>query len=340
MNRWWIFWILAAALIWLFVNSFAEIKGTTELLLKGNMEWILIAMLLQAAYYTVATVMLWFAFKAVGVKSRVKELLPLTFGSQFVNTIVPGGGIGGASLFIDDLSNRGQSPARVTAGTLLAQISDYVSFGLVLAASLGYLYMQKELKEYEIIGTVLMLLSVCGLSTVLLLGMFRPALLERIFSLAQKGINFLACKIRHKPLLGVGWASQNASDFINASKAIDANPAGRACTLGIALGSHLINIASIYALFLAYHNPISIGSLVSGYAIGILSLKISPVPQGIGIVEGAMTLAYSSLGVHGTTATVVVLAFRGLDFWLPMLVGFFLLRRAKISGLLERRHEV
>jgi uncharacterized protein (TIRG00374 family) len=337
MNRWWIFLILAAALIWLIVTSFAEIKGIAELLLKGNIEWILIAMLLQAAYYTVYTVMLWFAFKSVGVKSRVKELLPLTFGSQFINTIVPGGGIGGTSLFIDDLSNRGQSPARVTAGTLLAQISDNVSFGLVLVIGLGYLYLQNELEKYEIIGAVLMLLAICGLSAALLLGVFRPALLERIFSLAQKGINFLACKIRHKPLLEEGWALQNANDFINASKAIDANPGGRAYTLGIALGSNLISIASIYALFLAYHNPISINPLVAGYAIGILSLRISPVPQGIGLVEGAMAVAYNSLGVPGTTATVVVLAFRGLNFWLPMLIGFFLLRRVKIFGSMEKK---
>ncbi len=337
MNRWWIFWILAAAFIWLIVSSFAEIKGILELLIKGNAGWILIATLLQAAYYTAFTVMFLFAFKAVEVKSRVKELLPLTFGSQFVNTIAPTWGMGGVALFIDDLSNRGQSPARATAGALLAQISDYVSFALVLVISLGYLYVQEELKDYEIIGAVLMLLVLCGLSAALLLGMFRPALLERMLSLAQRGIRSLACRIKHKPLLEAGWASHNASDFIDAARAIEVHPVRLARTFGTALGAHLINIASIYALFLAYHSPISIGPLVAGYAIGILFWNISPVPQGIGLVEGVMAIAYNSLGVHGTTATVVVLAFRGLDFWLPMLIGFILLRKVRIFSSMENK---
>lgn len=328
---------MAAAFVWLIVGSFAEIKGIAELLIRGNGLWILVAALLQAAYYTIFTLMFWFAFKTVEVKSRINELLPLTFGSQFVNTIAPTWGMGGVALFIDDLSNRGQSPARATAGTLLAQISDYVSFTLVLALSLGYLYIREELKDYEIIGAVLMLLVLCGLSAAILLGMFQPALLERMLNLAQRGIRSLACRIKHKPLLGDGWALQNANDFINASKAIESHPGRLALTLGTALSAHLINIASIYALFLAYHNPISIGPLIAGYAIGILFWNISPVPQGIGIVEGVMAIAYNSLGVHGNTAAVVVLAFRGLDFWLPMLIGFFLLRRSKIFSTIEKK---
>jgi hypothetical protein len=32
------------------------------------------------------------------------------------------------------------------------------------------------------------------------------------------------------------------------------------------------------------------------------------------------------LGIHGVIATIIVLAFRGLNFWLPMLLGFILLR--------------
>jgi len=34
-----------------------------------------------------------------------------------------------------------------------------------------------------------------------------------------------------------------------------------------------------------------------------------------------MALVYSSLGIHRTIAVLVVLAFRGLNFWLPMLTG-------------------
>ena len=70
--------------------------------------------------------------------------------------------------------------------------------------------------------------------------------------------------------------------------------------------------------------------LVAGYAMGVLFWIISITPQGIGVVEGMMTLTFASLGVPIESATVISLAFRGLTFWLPLGIGFILLRRLKI----------
>lgn len=54
-----------------------------------------------------------------------------------------------------------------------------------------------------------------------------------------------------------------------------------------------------------------------------------------------MTLVYTSLGVPTENAAVISLAFRGLTFWLPLVIGFFLLRRVKSFGAGERaRSEV
>jgi len=39
---------------------------------------------------------------------------------------------------------------------------------------------------------------------------------------------------------------------------------------------------------------------------------------GIGVVEGIMTLVFTSLGIPAAVAATVTLAFRGLTFWLPM----------------------
>jgi uncharacterized membrane protein YbhN (UPF0104 family) len=47
------------------------------------------------------------------------------------------------------------------------------------------------------------------------------------------------------------------------------------------------------------------------------------------VVEGVMTLVYTSLGVAAEPATLIVLSFRGLTFWLPMFAGFLLLRRLR-----------
>lgn len=97
----------------------------------------------------------------------------------------------------------------------------------------------------------------------------------------------------------------------------------------MALIAHLVDLTSLYALFLAFHEPVGIGVLVAGYAIGVLFWIVSITPQGIGVVEGMMALVYTSLGVPAAQGAVIVLAFRGLTFWLPLLIGFFALRQVK-----------
>jgi len=71
---------------------------------------------------------------------------------------------------------------------------------------------------------------------------------------------------------------------------------------------------------------------VAGYAVGILFWIVSITPQGIGVVEGVMTLAFTSLGIPTAVAATVVLAFRGLTFWIPMLLGFFAVQRMHTTG--------
>jgi uncharacterized protein (TIRG00374 family) len=309
-----------------------EIQKVTGPLIRGQLEWILAAALLQVIYYIVFAAMFKSAFFTVDVKSRIRDLLPVTLGALFINMVAPTWGMAGAALYVDDAANRGESPARAAAGTLLAQAADFGAFAIILAGGIVYLLMRHKLRGYEIAGTIVLLVITCSLAGALLLGLLRPVLLRKLLDSVQRGANGVAQRVHRPSLLHDGWAVRSASDFSRAAKAIEDHPGRLAFTLGIALVAHLINIASLYSLFLAFHQTIELGPLVAGYAMGILFWNVSPVPQGIGVVEGVMALVYASLGIHRTIAVLVVLAFRGLNFWLPMLAGFFLLRKVKIFG--------
>jgi phosphatidylglycerol lysyltransferase len=67
--------------------------------------------------------------------------------------------------------------------------------------------------------------------------------------------------------------------------------------------------------------------LVACLSIGVLFWIVAITPQGIGVVEGTMALVLISLGVPAEKSTVIALSFRGLAFWLPLLIGFLLARR-------------
>lgn len=325
-----IFWILVIFFLFLVISQFTEIQKLVQTLKQGRWQWVLITALLQIGYYLIYTAVYRASFYAVGVNSRFRKLIPLVFAMMFVNVAAPAGGAGGAALFIDDARRRGESPSRTAAGTLLAMIADFGAFVLILIVGMVYLFRLHDLKSYEILTAILLLLLVGGLSAVLFMGVYSPGRLRRLLDWVQKRIVWFGIRLHKPELVAENWAEKNASEYIEASLAMVTHPGRLGITLGVAFAGHLINLLSLYSVFVAFNQVVSPGMLVAGYAMGILFWIISITPQGIGVVEGMMTLVFTSLGVSPEKSAIVALAFRGLTFWIPFFIGFVLLRRLRM----------
>lgn len=335
-TRRWLFWLLIIAFVWVVVSRFTEVQMLVKTLVQGQWQWVLAAALLQVFYYIAYTGLYKAAFDIVDVRSRLRELLPVTFAAIFVNVAAPTGGASGAALWVDDAVRRGQSGARAAVGTLLTLAADFGTFALVLIAGLLILFQNHDLQLYEIVAALILLLVVCLMAAVLLLGIWLPNRLRRLLHWLQRTINGLARRLGRHGFLADDWAETNAIHFIEASIAVTTQPQRLIRLLAVALASHLIDLATLYVLFLAFHQPVGMGVLVAGYAMAILFWIVSPTPQGIGVVEGVVALVFTSLGIPAARATIIALAFRGLSFWLPLVIGFILLRRVKSFGSRER----
>lgn len=102
-------------------------------------------------------------------------------------------------------------------------------------------------------------------------------------------------------------------------------------TLSGASLSILFDMASLYCIFMAAGHAIHPGVLLVGYGLPLLFGKLPLLPGGLGIVETSMVALYDGLGVPDAVSVVVVLSYRLLSFWLPLIIGFplipFLRRR-------------
>ena len=170
--------------VWLVV-VFTEIKQLATTLIQGRWPFILAALGIQAVYYIVFTATYWSAFDTVEVKSRLWDLLPVTFGSLFLNVVTPAGGASGVALFVDDARRRGESSARATAGTLLQLVADFTAFSLILVTGLVYLFGQHDLQFYEIVAALILFMVIICLCGVLLLGLWKVTWLEKILDWFQ-----------------------------------------------------------------------------------------------------------------------------------------------------------
>jgi hypothetical protein len=320
------------AFIWLVVSRYAEIERLALTVRQGQWQWVGVAVLLQVVFYLLHAMLYQNTFLIVGIDRRLRDMLSLVLASLFINVVAPTGGTAAIALFMDDASLRGHPPARAAAGTLLTMVVDFSAFSLLLAVGIIYLFRQADLRPYQITGAVLFLLFILLLSSVLLLGLWQPAILQRVLVWCHRGVGWLAGWFKRPSPLAVDWPARNAAEYTGAAQAIQRRPGRLLRAYVISLASHLVNVACLYAIFLAFRWPLAFGPLVAGYAFGFVFWVVSPTPQGIGVVEGVMALVYTSLSVPGATAVLAALTFRGLSFWLPLLIGFFLLQRVRSFG--------
>ena len=76
--------------------------------------------------------------------------------------------------------------------------------------------------------------------------------------------------------------------------------------------SRTLEVAKVAAAGTTYNGPRSL--------IAVGKFDYSPA-AGIGIVEGVMPLALSSLRVPWSQAMIITLAYRGITFWIPLGLG-------------------
>ncbi len=336
MKKRWMLRVLAVLFLWVLVSRFVEFQDLKATLVLGQWPWVLAALLSQVVYYFVFASSYQAAFHTVGIASRTRDLLPITLGSLFVNVVVPAGGAGGAALFVEDLVRRGKSAARAATGVLLQLIADLGAFTLLLVPGTLYLFVEHDLMAYEVVAAIIVFIMTMGLSSILVIGIWKPVWLHRLFVWSEGTARWLFGRLNRSLSLADDWAARNAEEFGQAAAAVGDHPYRLLRTVLTALLAHLIDISTLYLLFVAFHQPVGLGTVVAGYAVCILFWIVSITPQGIGVVEGLMALTFTSLGIPAAVGATVALAFRGLTFWIPMLLGFFAVQSLHMVGANRR----
>ncbi|HOQ97249.1 MAG TPA: lysylphosphatidylglycerol synthase transmembrane domain-containing protein [Anaerolineae bacterium] len=332
LRRRWLYLLIVAAFIVLVVLRFADIKLLAQTLVRGRWPFILAAVGLQLLYYLLLGLLYRFAFAVVEVESTLRELLPVVFASVFVSTLTPSGGIGGAALFVDDAARHGQSPAKAAEGVLLVSAAQNLALVPVLAWGLAYLAVRGALQTYMVVGSTLFLLIVLTLTGALILGRWRRGWLCGLLALMQRIINQVARRIRRPDILPESWAEANANEYCEAATAIVTRPRPVAYTMAMALAHTAANLATLAVIFAAYSQPVPAAAVVAGYALSVVFAVLSVLPFDAGLMQGVMAVVYTGLGVPTATAIAIVLVFGGLNAYLPLLVGFFLLREVRAFG--------
>ncbi len=328
-------WLLVLALLGLMglvMLRLTDLRTLAAILARGNWWWVLAATAVHVLYFVLYALLYRYSFAAAEVDSRLAELIPLLFASIFVNTVTVSAGAGAAALFIDDAVERGESGARASVAVVLVLTVDLLTLVPFLLSGMEAISTHRTLRIPGAVAGGIFLLYTTFLCVALVLAGWRPRLLHWVLTRCEAGINRIGAHFRRPALLPDGWGERTAWQAAEASLAIFSHPRRLLLALLTGLVLHVVNLAGLYLLFLAFQQPVDLGTLLAGFGLGVISLVITLVPQGVGAAEGIMALVFTALGIPGPQAVAISLAFRGLNFWLPLLLGFFCLRSTRFFG--------
>jgi len=263
----------------------------------------------------------------------------------------------GSGYLLKALVSLSSSSLSIINGTIMTLAG--ASFGMVAGGVVGssaaiYRWMQKENVEPEaaaLAGTIPGLFNSIVLVSVSLVGLVHLLIVHQLTRL--QGISFAVILILLLGLIGLlvwglrkrdslkqlatrvtrRWASFRHQEY--QPEKTDQWLSGLFTTADLLLEGGwrgplvgaVLNVAfdmlTIYFLFIAASHRVSLGVLLTGYGLPLLLGKMAfMVPGGVGVIETTMVGLYDGLGVPDAVTVVVVLAYRLLSFWLPLLLGF------------------
>ncbi len=303
-----------------------ELENAIRTIREGNFWFILLGVFAALLWLINIAASFLTIYKALGIKENLIQLFAMSLSAMFVNTVTPMAGMGGITIFISEARSRNYSPAKATVAGALYVLFDYLGFLCVLAFGFIVLIRRGVMLGTEVIAAILLLLLAVILAGLLYLAMHSAKQLGAVLAWAARKINRVMRVFLHRPWLAVDRAYTFANEAAEGIKELKKNPGGLLLPGLLALSNKLLLLTVFLLVFLAFKIPCSIGTLIAGVSIGYLFVIISPTPSGVGFVEGAMTLTLTSFYIPLSDAAVITIAYRGLTFWFPLLLGMFAFR--------------
>lgn len=303
------------------IDRFTQLETILSVAGRADWRYLGLAIAVELLWFVATAGTLAAVFNSLGRRRSLVSLIPIGAAANFINIVAPSGGMSGMAVLISDARRRQQSGAKATVAGALFVLSEYMGFFFFLAAGLFVYFESGTLDATELIPAGFLLLATSLLAAGLYLGMRSGQALARVLTWIVRQINRIVWPFWHRQYLSESRAENFALETAEGLSHLRENPFKMMPALLYSFASKAVMLIVMLLMFLAFSVEFSANSLMASFAVAYLFMIVSPTPAGIGVVEGLLTLSLVSFSVPVGAAAVVVLGYRAITFWLPLLVG-------------------
>lgn len=313
--------------------SFSELETIMFTLRKAHLTFFLLAILVQMIWFITSGRMYQSVFHLLGVHESVLALSKIATAANFINVVAPTGGMGGVALFAAEAHRRGHPTGKVTVAAALFLLLDQAAFLVILSLGLIVLVRRNDLDASEITASLILLGIAISYAFVLYLGYRSEAKLGNLLAKAARILNRIAKFFgRKREFLSEVRAHEFAHEVAEGFTGLTEKPSSLLRPIFWGIFDKVLLMTILILSFLSFEVPFSTGTIIAGFSLAYLFLIVSPTPSGIGIVEGLMPIALTSLNVNWSHAVLITLTYRTVTFWVPFGVGAWAFRTLHTGG--------
>lgn len=299
------------------LNDFASALAT------GAVVPLVIAVILMLVRHLTQAESYKTAFSAIGFdKTSLWDNIVLIFSIVFINTFCLFGGATGVAFIVDDLHRKGASLGTATSGAILSQVGYFAAIFVISVIGFITMTVSGTVNVLFVVGGLLLAGTLAILSSLFIIGYFKPDLLYRLFDFLDRWINKIISHFHRS--LPAAWGSATADSIIKSARILAHNPQGTAVTVSWASLSAITNMLCLVAVGFAFGYT-NVPVLVAAFALAAISVILSPTPQGVGVVEAVIIAAVAGGGGDAALGATIALVYRGVMFWIPFGIGALLL---------------
>ena len=295
--------IVIGLLLYAVVPKYGQLTAGIRAIGQARPVWLILALLAISLTHMAGALTY-----VILAKHRLKYWLTVAIqvAASFTNRLLPSG-LGGISLYVYYLIKKGHSPPEATSVTVMnSLVSVCAHFILLLAAlTIGQASLATVFKGRTLPPALTALLVILIALSVIVLAR-RQSLRRRLVSFVKNTWHDIL-DYRHQPaklLLAI-----------------------------ISAGSITVfYVLAFYACAHAMGLPLGLAQAFLIYSLGILLGAAALTPGGLGGLEAGLVAGLVAFGYSTATAFAVVIIYRLITFWLPIIPGylaFWQLRRHK-----------
>lgn len=263
-------------------------------------------------------------------KVPMRELYKTSLELNFVNHVLPSGGVSGFSYFALRLREYGVSGAQATLVQSMRFALTFGSFIILLFAGLFMLALGGSASN-------MMILITCSLAFLtlfsVLAGMYIVSNKRRIHKFTQgatKFVNKIVHMVRPKSpeVIKLHKVAEVFDDLHHNYLLLKENKQALKRPLFYALLANVTELITLYTVYLAYGQAVNPGAVIIAYAVANFAGLVAVLPGGVGVYEGLMTLIMVTAGVPAGLSLSVTVMYRVLTILMSIPVGYYLYNQA------------